>query len=184
MIYVVMDMVLLALLFIRDLSMYEVKKAIEQSIGFFYKASFGSIHPALKKLEKLGYVTSKIDSKNVRQAKIYHITKSGKETMKEWLQTPIEPSPNQDEALMRFFFLNALPAKQQSQVLEDYVQKVRLRRKNLELILENGRNLPMKAKQKQGLKYRMLSGFYGLQQLDLEIQFYTKMIHKIKKGEI
>lgn len=33
-----------------DLTGYDIKKAIENGIGVFYKASFGSLYPALKRL--------------------------------------------------------------------------------------------------------------------------------------
>ena len=41
-----------------DLTGYDIKKRIEKGIGVFYKASFGSLYPALKKLTRNGWLST------------------------------------------------------------------------------------------------------------------------------
>ena len=53
------DMIILGLLAYRDASLYDLKKTMEQSTAMFYNTSFGSIHPALQKLERENLVTVK-----------------------------------------------------------------------------------------------------------------------------
>ena len=50
------DMVILGLLEHENLTGYDIKKQIDGAINFFWKASFGSIYPALKDLEKNGLI--------------------------------------------------------------------------------------------------------------------------------
>ena len=50
------DYLVLGLLMYRPLTMYDIKKAMEKSTHHFFSASFGSLHPALKKLDEKGWV--------------------------------------------------------------------------------------------------------------------------------
>ena len=42
----------IGILSLGDASGYEIKKQLEERFSFFYDASFGSIYPALNKLQK------------------------------------------------------------------------------------------------------------------------------------
>ena len=57
------DMVILGLLSHEDLTGYDIKKQIDEAIGFFWKGSFGSIYPALSDMEKNGFI-KKLPDKN------------------------------------------------------------------------------------------------------------------------
>ena len=45
-----LESILLGMVLEEDLTGYDIKKRIETGIGVFYKASFGSLYPALKKM--------------------------------------------------------------------------------------------------------------------------------------
>ena len=77
---------ILAILSIEDeLSGYDVKKVTEWSIRYFYwSPSFSQIYTELKKLEKLGLATSRLDHDNgARSRRLYKIT-----------ATPVQKWPN------------------------------------------------------------------------------------------
>lgn len=77
-----------------ELSGYDLKKWADWSLRFFYWApSFSQIYAELRKLEELGYATSRILSKDdVRGKRMYTITDAGKAAIGRWaVEAPVEP---------------------------------------------------------------------------------------------
>lgn len=60
------ELVILGMLIEGKMSGYDIKKVTEQTVGIFYKMSYGSLYPALKRLVQSEYVTEEEtnDSKN------------------------------------------------------------------------------------------------------------------------
>lgn len=101
-----MDYVLLGLLSHEPMTGYEMKKRLDSSLRFFWGGSFGSIYPTLNQLEKEGKVTKEDTSSNGREKISYSITEKGKESLKEWLQKPVEKDELRYETLLKLFFGN------------------------------------------------------------------------------
>src|SRR5690348_17117530 len=71
-----------------ELSGYDLKKWADWSLRFFYWApSFSQIYAELRKLENLGYATSRVVSKDdVRGKRLYTITEEGTRAMARWAE--------------------------------------------------------------------------------------------------
>jgi len=71
---------------------YGLARRIEQTSGDLLQLNYGTLYPALLKLEQEGYIRSSWGtSENNRKAKFYEITKAGQRRLKaaeaEWNQT-------------------------------------------------------------------------------------------------
>jgi PadR family transcriptional regulator, regulatory protein PadR len=88
----------LALMVLRTLEMmgpqhgYGLARRIEQTSGDLLQLNYGTLYPALLKLEQEGYVRSRWGtSENNRKAKFYELTKAGQRRVRkataEWEQT-------------------------------------------------------------------------------------------------
>jgi PadR family transcriptional regulator len=71
---------------------YGIARRIEQTSGHLLMVNYGTLYPALLKLEQEGYVTSQWGvSDNNRRAKYYRLTRAGKKQLereaREWEQT-------------------------------------------------------------------------------------------------
>jgi transcriptional regulator len=71
---------------------YGLARRIEQTSGDLLQLNYGTLYPALLKLEQEGYIRSKWGvSENNRRAKFYELTKAGQRQVKkaaaEWEQT-------------------------------------------------------------------------------------------------
>ncbi len=71
---------------------YGLARRIEQTSGDRLELNYGTIYPALLKLEQEGYIRSRWGaSENNRRAKFYELTKAGQRRIKkaaaEWAQT-------------------------------------------------------------------------------------------------
>lgn len=71
---------------------YGIARRIEQTSGDLLSINYGTIYPALLKLEQEGYIKSEWGtSDNNRQAKYYKLTRAGRKQLarevREWEQT-------------------------------------------------------------------------------------------------
>lgn len=100
------DMVILGLLFHENLTGYDIKKRIDQSISFFWKGSFGSIYPSLAAMEKNGLVIKTKDESNTtkREKILYEITDEGRRFLQEWLEDSKAENSLRYETLLKLFF--------------------------------------------------------------------------------
>jgi len=130
------DKIILGFLMIRRMTAYELKKAMEKSTSFFYNTSMGSIHPALKKLEKNGFVISEVTLEKGRGKKIYEATDAGRASFVSWIGEDIEPSKLKNESVLRMFFFHHLPDEVQKGILERYLEKVHAQEQALQVILD------------------------------------------------
>jgi transcriptional regulator len=85
-------MVLKTLQTLGPLHGYGIARRIEQTSGNVLSVNYGTIYPALLKLEQEGYVASEWSvSENNRKAKYYRLTRVGRKQLqketREWEQT-------------------------------------------------------------------------------------------------
>ena len=85
-------MVLKTLQSMGSLHGYGIARRIEQTSGDLLSVNYGTLYPALLKLEQEGYIGSEWGvSENNRRARYYHLTRAGKKQVKretrEWNET-------------------------------------------------------------------------------------------------
>jgi DNA-binding PadR family transcriptional regulator len=101
---------LLGLLTRRPLSGWEILKRFNRSIVFFWNAKRTQIYAELRRLERLGLVSSRIVVQGPRPNKRhYAITAAGRTALRAWLDRPTPVQPIKDEMLLRTFFADLLP---------------------------------------------------------------------------
>jgi transcriptional regulator len=77
-----LDMLVLRTLLLAPLHGYGIAKAIRANSGDSLDIEFGSLYPALKRLELKGWIASKWEtSETKRQAKYYHLTAAGRKRL-------------------------------------------------------------------------------------------------------
>ncbi|MGD6967845.1 PadR family transcriptional regulator [Rossellomorea vietnamensis] len=85
---------------------YAIKQLIDNSLSHFWKISYGQIYPALKLIveEDLAEI-KETSTPGKRDKNEYYLTQKGKETLKSWLEKPIEQLPvERNEILLKLFF--------------------------------------------------------------------------------
>jgi DNA-binding PadR family transcriptional regulator len=102
-----------------------VKKLTEWSIRYFYwSPSFSQIYTELKKLEKLGLATSRVDYDNgARSRRLYKITDAGLESVKRWANdTPADPPMLKHSVVLRVAFGHLAGAAKLKELLLEHVE--------------------------------------------------------------
>ena len=90
------ELMILFVLTRRELTMYSVQKFIGENFGAYTKPSFGAIKPALVKLEKNNFITSrKSMSDGGKLSVFYSITREGMDELKRLILEPLSENPLQ-----------------------------------------------------------------------------------------
>jgi DNA-binding PadR family transcriptional regulator len=93
-----------------ELTGYDLKRRFQESVGFFYRVSDGSLYPALKKLARHKLVTMRTERTGKRARKVYAITPLGREHFLKMLAEPSPPVFVHDEAQVKIYFGHHNPA--------------------------------------------------------------------------
>jgi DNA-binding PadR family transcriptional regulator len=118
------DYIILGFLLTCDLSGYDVKQKLQMSTAHFYDASFGSIYPALRRLEATGLITASERVDAGRYRKLFHLLAAGRLAFLQWLEQPLIIHPSRQEWLVRVFFYRHLPTATVLQLLADFQRLV------------------------------------------------------------
>jgi PadR family transcriptional regulator AphA len=82
---------------------FDIRRAIESSVGYFWGESYGQIYPTLKRLVNEGLIT-KSGNPGKQRRQEYSITDAGRACLREWLALPFQNDPPRNEFLLKLFF--------------------------------------------------------------------------------
>ncbi|MGE2834720.1 PadR family transcriptional regulator [Mycobacterium sp. SMC-4] len=104
-----------------ELSGYDIKKWINWAIRFFYSSpAYSQIYSELKRLERLGFVSSRVDS-GVRNRRMYKITESGMAAVTRWVnEEPVEPPTLKHNPLLRVMLGHLLNPGRLREILTEH----------------------------------------------------------------
>ena len=129
-----MDVKTMLLGFLMSSSMtgYEIKKKFSLTFSFFSGLSFGSIYPALKKMEQEGLITLKVEIQDGSpNRKVYTITDEGRKVFLKNLRAPFALEQPKMAFLARLFFFAHLTQEEQLASAKAYMGSIREMQQNL-----------------------------------------------------
>ncbi len=106
-----------------ELSGYDLKKWADWSLRFFYWApSYSQIYGELRKLEEIGYATSRVVNKDdVRGKRLYTITPDGEEAVARWAsEAPVEMPVLKHGVMLRMWLGHASDPDQLRAMLQEH----------------------------------------------------------------
>jgi len=126
--------IILGFLMQKSMTGYDLKKSFSMSFSFFSGLSYGSIYPALKKMEELGQVSKKVEIQDGSpNRKIYTITEKGRKAFLESLRRPLIPERHKSSFLMKLFFFAHLAPEERKAIAAGHMNSVEQVRNQLEL---------------------------------------------------
>jgi DNA-binding PadR family transcriptional regulator len=179
-----MDMVLLGLLKYHNLTVYEMKKALERVIALFYSGSYGTLHPATKRLESRGFIRGKRDSSGARIKNIFSITEKGRKELHNWLMREIPISRVQDEGLLKLFFLSELKREERIRLLSNYCTTLESHIHEIGNLIQEAQKSSPAEGMKERFRFQLLTADFGLKYYRFEKKWYEDVLKKMRAGEI
>lgn len=95
---------------------YDARKVFEETALGHFSASPGAIYPALRRLEKAGLLSGKVERKGtLRPRKVYRLTPQGEGALKARLSRPVTRDDivwHMDDLMLRFAFMDPLVGRE------------------------------------------------------------------------
>jgi len=117
---------------------YEIRRlCVEGDCSYYVEASFGSIYPALGKLEADGLVTSRVEQQSGKPAKkVYSITEAGRAAFRDALFEPMGDEVFRSPFLLFARYAHLLPASLVESRLREQLERIRNKQATLQEALE------------------------------------------------
>jgi DNA-binding PadR family transcriptional regulator len=126
---------------------YDIRRAAERSVRFFWALGPPQIYAELKRLETGGLITGRDESRGERARRTFEATQAGEQALRAWLidEDDVGTLELRDPELLRLFFADAVDH-------DDAVARVRLMRRRSERALEHFRReiMPAAARTREG----------------------------------
>jgi DNA-binding PadR family transcriptional regulator len=124
---------LLGFLMYGSMTGYELKKFFSMSFSFFSGLSYGSIYPALKKMEEEALIMMRVEvQEGAPNKKVYTITDTGIEAFVRALKEPFEFERSKSPFLTHLFFFAYLSPQERITTTATYLESVKQVQKELE----------------------------------------------------
>lgn len=145
---------LLGILKYRNMSGYDIKKAIDNSISNFWNEDYGRIYPELRQMEQDGYITRIPETKeNGPNRNLYKITEKGEMEFEKWLRLPCEKQPTRNELLLKIFFGSG-------EIFDNLIQKLEKEKEENVIILKRYEQIEKSLRDEGNSQYKNESPFW------------------------
>jgi DNA-binding PadR family transcriptional regulator len=165
----------------RGASGYELRQWAENSIGHFWRESYGQIYPVLKQLQRDGLVTSREDTGSGKREKImYAVTSAGRKELFQWLAKPARIQPPRHEGLLKLFFGTEAPAGSNAarvRLLQQFHQGLLARYDGVE------REIAKAYEDQAGLPFWLMTLDYGQRHSRMGVEWCDATLRKLERLE-
>lgn len=115
-----LELAILGLLKERSMHGYQLSKRLTDTLGGFWRVSYGSLYPSLKRLERQGAVEQVFDEQEVgRRKNVYRITEKGETLFRELLEEAGSDATGEENRFrVRLAFFKYLAPESRIRLLE------------------------------------------------------------------
>ncbi len=114
-----LELAILGLLQEKAMHGYELKKQLTQKLGHFWPVSYGSLYPALKRLEQRGSIEPVFNEDDTRRSKnVYRITEAGRREFLELIEDKASTTWEEEKFPLRFAFFRYVKPEIRLRLLE------------------------------------------------------------------
>ena len=158
---------LLGCLMYSNMNGYGLKKYFSLSFAFFSGLSYGSIYPALKKMEQEGLISMTVEVQDgTPNRKVYSITDAGREAFIKALKKANQVEIPKSHFLTKLFFFANLSPEERLASATQHLESIRQTQRELETV---GYQIEAEAD-----PYQMLCYQFG-------VRYYRDMVNNLSK---
>jgi PadR family transcriptional regulator, regulatory protein AphA len=155
---------------------YDLQKAAERSVGYFWTPAKSRIYATLPRLVDAGLVRRRDVVQSGRPNKqLYRLTKAGEEALRDWIaEHPLEPETSRNSLLVKVFFGELAGP-------EAMLRHVRQRRAEAEALKAEIEAIDAEAR---GDRYAKLTRLYGLEYAKAIIRWAKAAERELADAEV
>lgn len=170
---------ILGALCLRPMSGYDIRKFVQQHLGYFWKESYGQIYPMLKRMQAQGLVQVRVERQTGKpNRRVYSPTAVGKAEFEKWLgERPAPPSPRNELLLKIFFGHRGRP--------QDAIRQVEELRSTHQRLLQEyvgvGKRLRTANAKHPGLPYWLMALDFGERFSQMQVEWSEASLRELKR---
>jgi PadR family transcriptional regulator, regulatory protein AphA len=169
----------------RPYSGYDLKKFFDTSVRHFWPADQSQIYRTLSRMSETGWVGIEVIHQESRpDRKVYHITETGRQELRHWLVTPLQPEENRSADMIQVFFAAQLSDEE---ILAIFERTAAMLHSGLEHYAHIPRNIEAYSEYTNSPRefyFWMLTLDIGIHNLKANLKFLKKLIQQIRNGEL
>lgn len=169
----------------RPYSGYDLKKFFDTSVRHFWPADQSQIYRTLSRMSENDWVEIEVIHQESRpDRKVYHITETGKQELRQWLVTPLTPEENRSADMIQVFFAAQLSDEE---ILAIFERTAAMMRSGLEHYAHIPRKIESYSEYTDSPReffFWMLTLDIGIQNLKSSLEFLEALIQRIQNGEL
>ncbi|MBA4385577.1 MAG: PadR family transcriptional regulator [Anaerolinea sp.] len=176
-----MDIVILGLLMVQDLTVYQLNQAFKSGIALIYSASYGSLLSAIKKMLLANEITFIELVENGRNKKIYHITEEGRAHFYQWMHADIDEHKLETNALCKVFFLGLIePVGEKKLILENILASIVRMEASLNQLSQHLAHLQLTDEEMKLYGYQFKTLDYGIRSHGVAREWAQELLGELK----
>jgi DNA-binding PadR family transcriptional regulator len=177
-----MEIVVLGLLMIQDLTIYQLNQAFKSGISLIYSASYGSLLSAIRKLILSGEITFIETVENGRNKKIYHITDKGRAHFIKWMHDDIDENKLETMVLCKVFFLGLIGSViEKRKILENILFSIQKMEEQLRQLSQTLGQLHLDDETMKIFGYQFRTLDYGIRSHEVARKWAQELLDELRE---
>lgn len=174
---------ILGFLSFQPMTGYDLKKAFDHSVQFFWPANQSQIYRTLAGLNDEGMVKLEIIAREERlDMKIYHITAEGQTEFRRWLSTPLPHQDYREAFLIQVYFGGKIGDPEAILLLQHMIQDVESALAQLTAIYQIYMEKIEQVDARRDLFFNMLTLEYGISSNQTALNWLHSVQDRLKAG--
>ena len=164
-----MENIILGLLLLKNRTIYELRKRINDGLNLMYSCSTGSIQAAIKKLLQNGHVA-------VRET-----TEKGKTAFNGWVNSPVDVVTAKNPELAKIYFMGFTEKEVRIKLIQSYIDDFKKTCSELEKICHEGEILSDGMKNNEVFYFQLQTALYGKDLMKFNIGWYSRLLKTLQE---
>ncbi len=175
---------ILGFLSIKPMTGYDLKKAFDQSIQYFWPANQSQIYRTLADLKAEGLVEQEVIAREDRlDMKVYRISDNGQDELHEWLSNPLPHQDYREAFLIQLYFGSKLDNREVIPLLKQMIQDLQASQDQLTAMYRMYQAKINQVDTPRQLFFSMLTLEYGLESNQTAIHWLTSVSQRLEAGD-
>lgn len=174
---------ILGFLSFQPLTGYDLKKAFDRSVQYFWPANQSQIYRTLADMTDEGLLTQEIIAREDRlDMKVYHITGKGLNEFHHWLSTPLPHQDYREAFLIQVYFGGKLSDLEAILLLKHLIQDIEAALGQLTEVYKIYLDKMEQVETRRDLFFNMLTLEYGISSNQTALNWLNSVLNRLESG--
>jgi PadR family transcriptional regulator AphA len=175
---------ILGFLSIKPMTGYDLKKAFDQSIQYFWPANQSQIYRTLADLKAEGLVEQEVIAREDRlDMKVYRISDNGQDELHEWLSNPLPHQDYREAFLIQLYFGSKLDNSEVIPLLKQMIQDLQASQDQLTAMYRMYQAKINQVDKPRQLFFSMLTLEYGITSNQAGINWLKEVYQRLEVSD-